>query len=157
MVDSFPVPACRRGRSHRCRVLSGLCSYSYDEGARGFFYGLRAHLLVAWPGVVVGASLSPANAHDLRAAEDLLEGGGGSGFGWILGDRNYWSPELARSLRLRGIVLLAPHKNPKSERHPWPRWLMQKRRRVETVIGQLVGRYNAKRVWARDGWHPRSR
>jgi hypothetical protein len=32
-------------------------------------------------------------------------------------------------------------------------WLTGKRRRVETVIGQLTGRYYLKRVWARDGWH----
>jgi hypothetical protein len=31
------------------------------------------------------------------------------------------------------------------------------RRRVETVIGQLVERYHAKRVWARDAWHLWSR
>ena len=133
----------------------GLCSYGYDEGSRGLFYGLRAHLLVAWPGVVVGTCLAPANTHDLRAAEHLLDGA--TEHGWVLGDRNYWSPALAGSLRDKGVLLLAPHKNPKNERRPWPRWLVQKRRRVETVIGQLVGRYNAKRVWARDEWHLRSR
>jgi hypothetical protein len=25
--------------------------------------------------------------------------------------------------------------------------------RIETVIGQLVERYHARRVWARDAWH----
>jgi hypothetical protein len=28
---------------------------------------------------------------------------------------------------------------------------------VETVIGQLTGRYQLKRVWARDAWHLWSR
>jgi hypothetical protein len=28
---------------------------------------------------------------------------------------------------------------------------------VETVIGQLAGRYQLKRVWARGGWHLWSR
>jgi hypothetical protein len=28
---------------------------------------------------------------------------------------------------------------------------------METMIGQLVERYHAKRVWARDGWHLWSR
>jgi hypothetical protein len=28
---------------------------------------------------------------------------------------------------------------------------------VETVIGQLVGRYHLRRVWARDAWHLWSR
>jgi hypothetical protein len=38
-----------------------------------------------------------------------------------------------------------------------PPWLVGKRRRVETVIGQLTGRYHLKRVWARDGWQLWSR
>jgi len=29
----------------------------------------------------------------------------------------------------------------------------KERRRIETVISQLVERYNAKKVWARDRWH----
>jgi hypothetical protein len=37
------------------------------------------------------------------------------------------------------------------------RRLVQARRRIETVIGQLVERYHAKRVWARDAWHLWSR
>jgi hypothetical protein len=50
LVDSFPVPACRAGRSHRCRVLQEVAACGYDESGGGFFYGLRANLLVRWPG-----------------------------------------------------------------------------------------------------------
>jgi hypothetical protein len=53
--------------------------------------------------------------------------------------------------------LLAPYKPKKKEKEPWPRWLVQKRRRIERVISQLVERYNAKKVWARDRWHLTSR
>jgi hypothetical protein len=38
--------------------------------------------------VIVEADLAPANTHDLRMAEELLEGAQG----WALGDRNYCSP-----------------------------------------------------------------
>lgn len=53
--------------------------------------------------------------------------------------------------------MLAPYKSKKGEKKPWPRWLVQKRRRIETVISQLAERYNAKKVWARDRWHLTSR
>jgi hypothetical protein len=53
--------------------------------------------------------------------------------------------------------LLAPYKSKKGEKKSWPRWLVQKRRRVETVISQLAERYGAKKVWARDRWHLTSR
>jgi hypothetical protein len=55
------------------------------------------------------------------------------------------------------LSLLAPYKSKKGEKKPWPRWLVQKRRRIETVISQLAERYNAKKVWARDRWHLTSR
>ncbi len=34
---------------------------------------------------------------------------------------------------------------------------MQKRRRIETLVGQLGERYRVKKVWARDRWHLTSR
>ena len=86
-------------------------------------------------------------------ADDLLAGA----HGWALGDRSYWSPARAGLLADQGVWLLAPSR---SARRPGPRLphrLTQARRRIETVIGQLVERYHAKRVWARDAWHLWSR
>ncbi len=74
-----------------------------------------------------------------------------------MGDRNYHSPNLAERLSDRGLRLLTPYKSSNKEKRPWPRFLVQKRRRIETVIAQMVGRYKAKKVWARDRWHLRSR
>ncbi len=73
-----------------------------------------------------------------------------------LGDRNYWSANLTERLGEEGVHLLAPYKS-KKENECWPRWLVQKRRRIETVISQMTERYNAKKVWARDRWHLTSR
>ncbi len=153
LIDSFPVPTCRFARAYRCRRLAEESAFGYDETKKQTFYGLRAHLRVSWPGVIVEIDLAPANAHDLRLAEELLEGAKG----WALGDRNYWSPELAERLGEEGLGLLAPYKSKKKEEKPWPRWLVQKRRRIETVFSQLVERYRAKKVWARDRWHLTSR
>ena len=154
VVDSFPVPTCRFARAYRCRLLPEESAFGYDEMAKQTFYGLRAHLRICWPGVIVGVALAPADAHDLTVAEELLEGAEG----WALGDRNYWSPKLTeRLLGEEGLRLLAPYKSKKKEKKPWPRWLVQKRRRIETVIGQLVERYRAKKVRARDRWHLTSR
>ena len=85
VVDSFPVPVCRFARAYRCRRLTAMATYGYDELAKQTFYGLRAHIRICWPGVIVAVELTPANVHDLTAAEDLAEGLSG----WLLGDRNY--------------------------------------------------------------------
>jgi hypothetical protein len=148
LIDSFPMPVCRFVRAYRCRRLTEESAFGYDETTKQTFYGLKGHLRVCWPGVIVEADLAPANVHDLRMAEELLE----ETNGWALGDRNYWSPRLMEELREGGLELLAPYKSRK-KKDLWPRSLTQKRRRVETVIGQLVERYRAKKVWARDRWH----
>ena len=58
----------------------------------------------------------------------------------------------------QGVQLLAPpSRSARRPRPPLPGWVTQRRRRIETVIGQLVERYHAKRVWAQDAWHLWSR
>ena len=153
ILDSFPMPVCRFGRAYRCRRLTELASFGRDEGAKQTSYGLRAHLRVCWPGVIADGYLAPANLHDLVLAEELLDGVGG----WALGDRSYWSPARAGLLADQGVSLLAPSRSANQPRPRLPGRLVQARRRIETVIGQLVERYHAKRVWARDAWHVWSR
>ncbi|MDQ3804539.1 MAG: IS982 family transposase [Acidobacteriota bacterium] len=149
LVDSFPLPVCRFARARRCRRLRELSAYGFDEMAKQTLLGVRLHLRVCWPGLVVGFEVAPANVHELRAAEDLLEGVTGA----ALGDRNYWSPALAEQFGAAGLRLLTPFRKASRERRPWPRRLVNTRRRIETVIGQLVGRFRARQVWARDPWH----
>jgi len=153
LVDGFAVPICRFARAYRCRRLREWAAYGYDDMSKQTYLGLRAHLRVCWPGIIVDFRLAPANIHELKGAADLLS----EARGWALGDRNYWSPDLAATLREQGVHLLAPSRSAKRERHPWPRWLIAMRRRIETVIGQLVDRYQVRQVWARDAWHLWSR
>lgn len=153
LVDSFPMPVCRFARANRCRRLREQTAFGYDEVTRQTFLGLRAHLRVCWPGVIVDTRLAAANVHELTVAEDLFE----NCHGFVLGDRNYWSPRLAEKSRSHGLTWLTPYKSAKREKKPWPTWVKHKRYRIETVIGQLVDRYNAKKVWAKDAWHLLSR
>ena len=152
-VDSFPVPVCRFARAYRCRKLRGLAAFGHDELAKQTFYGLRAHVRVCYPGVIVALELTPANVHDTAAVEDLTE----QFSGVLLGDRNYWSPKLTVRLHTQDVTLLAPYKSSRRQQQPYPYWLTNLRRRIETVFGQLVGRFHAKQVWARDVWHLSSR
>lgn len=142
LVDSFPVPVCRFARARRCRRLRAQAAYCFDEMAKQTFFGVRLHLRVCWPGVIVNFEVAPANVHELRCAEDLLDGARGC----ALGDHNYWSPALAGQIRVEGLRLLTPFRKASRERKPWPRRLVNTRRRIETVIGQLTERFHAKRV-----------
>ena len=153
VVDSFPMPVCRFARANRCRIFAGLAAFGYDEVAKQIYYGLRAHVRICWPGVIVATTLAPANVHDTQAAEELLQGVQG----WALGDRNYWKPDWQLALQEQGLSLLAPFKSAKHQKFRYPHWLVEKRYRIETVFGQLVDRFHAKKVWARDAWHLTSR
>lgn len=153
IADSFPVPVCRFARAYRCRRLASEAAYGYDEMQKQTFYGLRGHVAVMWPGVIRSTELAPANTHDTEMAPHVLYGARG----WALADRNYWSPDLFEQMEKEGLALLAPFKSRKSEskehKKRWSGRLTRMRRRVETVIGQLTERFNAKKVWAMDRWH----
>jgi len=153
LVDSVAVPICRFARAYRCRRLREQAAWGHDEVAKQTYLGLRAHLRVCWPGVIVEGRLAPANVSDLAVGEELLAGVAG----WVLADRNYGSPRLAEQVGAQGGWLLAPPRGAGRQRQRPPPWLVGRRRRIETVIGQLVARYHLKQVWARDAWHLWSR
>ncbi len=154
LMDSFPLPVCRFARAYRNRRLHEWSGWGYDDAAKHLFFGLRAHVVVAYPGVIIACALHPADLHDRWVAQDLLP----LGSGFVLGDTNYWSPEWMQQLAAQGTRLLAPRKTSvKRDRHPWPHWLIQTRRRIETVFSQLVERFQMKRIRVHDTWHLCSR
>lgn len=149
LIDSLPVPVCRFARAHRCRSFRGLAAFGHDALAHQTYYGLRLHLRVTWPGVITAATLAPANEADRAVASQLLTGLAG----WALGDRGYWSPTLRAELAPGGLDLIAQPRGAAAEAQRWPAWLVQTRRRIETVLSQLTERYHAKQLRARDAWH----
>lgn len=149
IVDSLPVPVCRFARAHRCRSFRGLAAFGHDALAHQTYYGIRLHLRVTWPGVITAATLAPANDADRAVAPQLLAGCRG----WALGDGGYWSPTLRAELASGGLDLIARPRGKAGAAARWPAWLVQTRRRIETVLSQLTERYHAKQIRARDPWH----
>ena len=150
LIDSFPIPVCRFARAKRCRLFGGEAAFGHDEGARQTFYGFRCHVRLAWPGVVAGVALAPANVSEPEVAAALAE----HTTGYLIGDRNYWAPLLSEALAADGVCLLAPFR--KASQDPDParsHYLSRLRYRIETVFGQLVERSQIKRVRTRDLWH----
>ncbi len=155
IIDSLPVPVCRFARAPWCVRFRGQASYGKDHADRQTFYGFRLHLRLGWPGIITHAFLAPANEADGEMAPVLLEGTQGV----VLGDRNYWVPDIQASLRTKGIALQAPFRKAHSPHAAsyQSAVLGQVRYRIDTVFGQLTDRWRLKRVWARDLWHLRNR
>ena len=151
LLDSFPLHVCRFARAKGSGLFKGRgAAFGHDHVARGTFFGFRVHLRCSDRGPVAQLELTPADVADPTAAAALVPPGGGVG----TGDRNYWSPDRQADLARQGLLLLAPYKNKSKDPDPARSKLLTRfRRTIETVIGQLAGRFNAKRTWARDLWH----
>lgn len=154
LVDSFPVHVCRFARAPRRRTFLLEAGFGPDHSLKATFCGFRLHVRVAWPGVITRVSVCAAGVSDLAVVEELTD----QTRGWLLGDRNYWKPELHEELLGRGVEMMVPFR--KKSRDPRPersRALSRIRWRIETVFSQLAERFRVKRVWARDMWHLSSR
>ncbi|GHO97404.1 hypothetical protein KSF_112770 [Reticulibacter mediterranei] len=108
------IPMCRLWTAGRhpsailrapwCVRFRGEARYGKDHADRQTFYGFRLHAQLSWPGVFTRLCLAPANEADGTMAPLLLEGITGV----VLGDCNYWLPDLQAFLRSKGMLLQAP-------------------------------------------------
>jgi Transposase DDE domain len=150
LIDSVPAPVCRRAHAKRARVFPGVAAFGKDASSGSFYFGVRHHLRVNWPGVVTAISVAPANIHDQDLVPELVAGTTGV----ALADRNYWSPHLREELAAEGVRLLTPFKTRRGDKTPAGSQLLNHvRRRIETIASQLTERYHFKRIRARDTWH----
>jgi hypothetical protein len=151
VFDSFPVYVCSFARARRCRLFAGQASYGYDHLQDTKFYGFKNHLRCGIGGPVGAFTLAAAKVSDPDLVPEIAPPEGGFG----LGDRNYWDPLMQQDLQAeKGLRLLAPFR--RRSRDPWPQVaqaISRLRQGIETVISQLVERFNAKWTWARDRWH----
>ena len=134
IVDSVPLPICRFARAPWCIRILGEASYGKDHADRQTFYGFRLHAQLSWPGLLTRLFLAPANESDGEIVPVLLEGTTGV----VLGDRNYWLPDLQGFLRTKGIALQAQFRKahlPKAAANPCP-VLGRVCYLIDTVFGQ---------------------
>jgi len=154
IVDSFPVAVCYFARAQRCHRFKHEAAFGKDRLIRQTFYGFRVHMHLSWPGVITSFVISPANIDEKDIVPELTEGRAGL----KLGDRNYWAPQLKEDMGKEKITLEATYKHASSDPYPKRSSLINHfRYRIETVFSQLTGRYEFKKVWAKDLFHLTSR
>lgn len=155
LIDGIPIPLCCFSRAPGCRSFRGEAAYGYCAAKKQTYYGFHGHLLISAAGVITGFSLTPANGSERQALWDVV----GAIRGLLIGDKGYVSEPLQQDLLQLDIKLeTALRINMSDPRDPsWVKLLKRVRRLIETVIGQLVGRFHIEKVWARDLWHLTSR
>jgi len=136
IIDSLPVPVCKRKRAWRCRKVRGreYCGYCAAKDEK--FFGWRLHLICTPEGIPVSFTMLPAGFHDLtplyEVTVELPEGAA------LFGDKGYNSAKDEQWLAKDGLRLI-PIRKTNMTPHEWadeydlPRY----RKGIETVNSQL--------------------
>jgi hypothetical protein len=153
ILDSIPMPVCKRKRARRCRKVQGRMFCGYCAAKDEKFFGWRLHLLCDADGIPVGFVILPGALHDLtpiyELSYDLPPGCK------ILGDKGYNDKEAEAILAAAGVRLV-PIRKKNMKRHEWEDEydLRQHRKSIETVNSQLESMgINRLRARTNDGFY----
>ncbi len=117
VIDSLPLPVCRRVRARRCRKVRGRAYCGYCAAKKEKFFGWRLHLICRPDGVPVRFHMLPAGFHDLTPLHELAYGlPQGTR---LLGDKGYNSAADEASLLAETGVRLVPRRRANMRPHDW--------------------------------------
>lgn len=145
IVDGFPVELCHSKRAKRCQRLKEFANYGYCASKEEAFYGLKAHVLITYDGIIVDLVMTAASGSEREACFDMTD----LFTGLLLGDKGYIGEHFKDELKYEGNELSNPVK--KNMKDPLSKPLRDRanktRRLVETVIGQLTERFSLTNLW----------
>ena len=137
LLDSMPVPVCRRARARRCRTVRGSEYCGYCAAKREKFFGWRLHLVCTAAGVPVAFALPPGALHDLPPVHELTCGlpAGAA----VSADKAYNSKADEASILADTGVRLVPLRRANMRPNAWADKLALRahRQRSETTNSQL--------------------
>lgn len=137
VLDSLPLPVCKRVRARRCRKVRGREYCGYCAAKKEKFFGWRLHLVCTPEGLPVAFDLLPGGCHDLTPLHELMvelpcgaRVYADKGYNDLLGE--------ASILRETGVHLI-PIRKKNMQPHEWADDydLRQYRKRIETIYSQL--------------------
>lgn len=151
LCDGLPIPTCHKKRVRQKNHFQGYASFGYCAAKEESYFGFKGHLLTTKEGLIMGFTFTAANVDERLVVPELTEGLSGQ----LIADKGYLSPDLSGDLASKNLFLHTPlRKNMKDSR---PKEvvsnLMNTRRKIETVIGQLVSRFKVQSIRAQNMFH----
>lgn len=152
LIDSMPLPICRKVRSKSLRIMHDdqelLPASGYQPIDRQHYFGYKLHSVCTQQGVVVSYYLTPANVHDVRLLKDLslpfLKNC------MLIADKGYISREGQLDLfKQNNITLKTPARSNMPATPDWKKWMGKKRKRIETLFSQFCDQMLIKRNYAK--------
>jgi len=137
IIDSMPVPVCKRKRARRCRKVRGRPFCGYCKAKDEKFFGWRLHLICTPHGLPVNFTMLPGAFHDLTPIYELSYALPAQSS--LFGDKAY-NDAIAEEILAEADLRLIPirRKNMKNQ-HGWAEEydLRLYRKSIETVNSQL--------------------
>lgn len=137
ILDSMPLPVCKRARARRCRKVRGRAYCGYCVAKREKFFGYRLHLICTPDGLPVSFTALPAAFHDLTPIHELVYvlPPGAS----VLTDKGYNSADDEATILAETQVRLIPIRRRNMQPNSWDEEmdLRRYRKSLETVNSQL--------------------
>lgn len=117
IIDSQPVPVCKRKRAWRCRKIRGRLYCGYCPAKDEKYFGWKLHLICTADGMPVAFSLVPAACHDLTPIHELSYELPTDAR--LLGDKGYNSAADEQFLATDGLHLIPRRKVNMKQQHDW--------------------------------------
>ncbi len=137
VLDSMPVPVCKRKRARRCRKVRGRIFCGYCAAKDEKFFGWRLHLVCTPTGLPANFTLLPASLHDLTPIYDLSYEL--PGLAALFGDKAYNDADAEGLLAEAQLRLIPIRRKNMKQQHGWAEEydLRLYRKTIETVNSQL--------------------
>ena len=132
-MDSTSLAVCQSKRIRRNKGFKGIARL--DKTTKGWFFGLKLHLIVDEKGNLMRAKLSPGHGDDRQGVDPMTQGF----TGWLFGDKGYLSKKLFLRLYRREVKLVTDIKKTRENTlmHGHEKLLLRKRYLIETVFDYL--------------------
>jgi hypothetical protein len=137
LLDSLPLPVCRRVRARRGRKVRGRAYCGYCAAKREKFFGWRLHLVTTPEGVPVAFTILAGALHDLTPVHELTAALPADAR--VLTDKAYNSRADEASILTATRVRLVPQRKANMAPNTWldKVALREHRQRIETTNSQL--------------------
>lgn len=137
IIDTLPIPVCKRARAERCKKVQGNAYWGWAPAKKEWFYGFRLHWLCDPLGIPLAFALVPATWHELSLVHDLTADV--SPHSCVLGDAAYVSrKEQHLAWHASGVYLIAQHHRNMHPNLPEEQALLSLyRKQIETAHSQL--------------------
>lgn len=132
-IDSTPLEVCSKKRTRCHRVFK--FEAKLGKSSKGWFFGLKLHIICDFMGNIISCKITPGNANDLKAAVKMLKDFKGK----IFADKGYIGKKEFSILLEQGLILVTSVKKNMKNRllELWDKILLKKRSLIESIFNVM--------------------